>query len=358
MCDACSEGASEGDGMERVILFFLIGLLAYLVYLVLAPFLVPLAWAAILVVFAFPLHRRVQRRIAGPSRAALATTLLVALILVAPVLLLTAVGTRQAIGVAQWFQEEWKQGRQPVLEWVRGKPLDLAAGWLPARTQPEQIEAYLQGKLQEWAGAVLGQTVRMAGVVGSALMNLFVMFFATFYLFRDGPRALHLLRQALPLAEDHRERLLAITHNTIQASLFSTFVVAAVQGALGGLMFAILGIGRPVLWGLIMAFFSLIPVLGAAIVWVPAAVIFLINGQWVKAVVLLAVGSVVIGSADNVLRPFLISGRAEMNGLLVFISALGGVVVFGFLGIVLGPMLVALGSAVLETYAARPEATT
>jgi predicted PurR-regulated permease PerM len=139
----------------------------------------------------------------------------------------------------------------------------------------------------------------------------------------------------------------------LYASVFSGLVVAAVQGAIGGILFWVLGIGAPVLWGIVMAFLSLLPVLGAWMVWVPAAIYLVAVGSYIKAAILLGVGVVVISMIDNVLRPILLSGRAQMNGLLVFISILGGIAAFGLLGIVLGPILVALGSAVLEFYTAE-----
>ncbi|MFQ5724127.1 MAG: AI-2E family transporter, partial [Terriglobia bacterium] len=116
-----------------------------------------------------------------------------------------------------------------------------------------------------------------------------------------------------------------------------------------------LGIGAPVLWGIVMAFLSLLPVLGAWIVWVPACIFLLLQEEYVKAVILLVVGAGVIGLTDNILRPILVSGRAQLNGLLVFVSILGGVVAFGLLGIILGPIVVAVGSAVVKSYTTEEE---
>jgi predicted PurR-regulated permease PerM len=159
------------------------------------------------------------------------------------------------------------------------------------------------------------------------------------------------LKRVLPLEERQQERFFSTVASTIHASLFSTFVIAGVQGALGGLLFALLGIGRPMLWGVIMAFLSLIPMLGSAIVWVPAALILAVNGHWVKGIIMVAAGVLVIGTADNILRPILMKGRSEMSELLVLVSVIGGLAVFGMLGIVLGPLVVAIALVSLEMYA-------
>ena len=338
--------------MERTILLVLIAVLVYLTYLILSPFLAPLAWAIAIVVFAHPLYLRVQKRVSSRSRAAMATTLLLGVILVAPVLVIAGGAVHQAFGLAHWFREEMNQGRRPVLEWVRGKPMELAAKYLPGNLDQAQIEEHLKVRLQALASTVAAQVPRMMNIVATILIDLFVVFLGTFYLFRDGPDALNLLKRVLPLDKSQQEKFFALVASTIHASLFSSFVIAAVQGALGGLLFALLGIGRPFLWGVIMAFLSLIPMLGSALVWVPAAIFLAVNGQWVKAGIMVAAGVLVIGTADNILRPILMKGRADMSELLVLVSVIGGLAVFGMVGIVLGPLVVSVAVASLQMYAA------
>jgi len=338
--------------VERSILLVLIAALVYLTYLVLSPFLAPLTWAIAIVVFTYPLHLRIQKRVSSRSRAAMATTLLLGVILVAPVLVILGGAAHQAFSLAQWFQQELNQGRQPVLEWVRGKPMELAAKYLPGEFDQTQVEENLRAKLQTLAAALAAQVPRVMNIVATIFINLFVVFLGTFYLFRDGPDALNLLKRVLPLDKSQQEKFFSLVASTIQASLFSSFVIAAVQGALGGLLFAMLGIGRPFLWGVIMAFLSLIPMFGSALVWVPAAILLAVNGQWVKAGIMVAAGVLVIGTADNILRPILMKGRSEMSELLILVSVIGGLAVFGMVGIVLGPLVVALAVASLQMYAA------
>jgi predicted PurR-regulated permease PerM len=341
--------------MERILFLVLLGLLAYLVYLIFQPFLISLAWAAILTVMFYPVHRRVGRRVRGASRAALVSTLLLAALIITPGLLVFGAVASQAVDMAQWVQAEWSQGRMPLRELWDRLPVERVFNWLAARNiSAEELTGFVSEKLQQLAGFLAGQVGRLARNVAVLVFDLFVTLFATFYLFRDGPGMLDLLRRALPLEERTREKLLGTTYNVLYASVFSGIVVAAVQGLLGGLLFWMLGLGAPVLWGMVMAFLSFLPLVGPWMVWVPAGIYLLVQGSYGKAVVLAIGGGLVVSMADNVLRPILLSGRTQMNGLLVFIGILGGVAAFGLLGIVLGPILVALADAVIEAYTSEP----
>ncbi|MDA2913754.1 AI-2E family transporter [Acidobacteriia bacterium AH_259_A11_L15] len=337
--------------MERILLVVLLGLLVYLVYLVFAPFLVALAWAVVLTIMFFPVHRAIRKRLRWPNLSALVSTLLLAGLILGPGLLILGAFTGQAIDAVRWFQQEWQEGRVPFGQFLGHIPIDRILDWLADHNIPvEDWRAFVTDKLQRLAGFLAGQAGRLARNVLSFLFTLFVTLFATFYLFRDGPALYERLRRALPLSPTHRDQLLNTAQDTLYASLFSGFVVAGVQGTMGGITFWALGIGAPVLWGIIMAFLSLLPVLGAWIVWVPACIFLLLQGEYLKATILFGVGAGVIGLTDNFLRPVLVSGRAQLNGLLVFVSILGGVIAFGLLGIILGPIVVAVGSAVVKSY--------
>lgn len=344
--------------MQRMLFVVLAALFGYLIYLIFSPFLVPLAWAAVLTIMFLPVHLRIRRRIRGRNRAALASTLLVTALIVVPALLVLAAFTAEAVSTAQWAQAQWTQGRTPLRDLVeRVLPLESILDWLAERNiSEEEVTELVTQRLQQLAGFIAAQAGGLARDLLFLLFNLFVTLFATFYLFRDGGLLLERVRRSLPLDPAVREGLFYIAQNVLYASVFSGLVVAAVQGALGGVLFWMLGIGAPVLWGIVMAFLSLLPVLGAWMVWVPAALYLLAIGEYPRALILLA-GGLVISLVDNVLRPVLLSGRAEMNGLLVFISILGGIAAFGLLGIVLGPILVALGVALVAFHTAGEESS-
>ncbi len=340
--------------MERALLMVLVVLLGYLVYLVFAPFLAPLAWGVAMSIILFPLHRRVRQVIKQPNLAALVTTLILTAVIVLPTLLVLGAVTTQALQLADYVQSEWEAGRLPLAKLWSWVPLERIMQFLAERgVSQEQVRELVTKNMERVAGMLATLTGVLARNVLVFFFDLFVALLTAFYLFRDGPAFLERVRQALPLDEAYREGLFYITHNVLYASVISGIVVAVVQGILGGLMFWILGIKAPLVWGMAMAFFAFLPVVGPWVIYIPAVFFFLINEDYTRAIVLLVLGTVLISSVDNVLRPILLSGRSQMNGLLVFISLLGGVFAFGALGLVLGPILVAMADAVLEVYTAK-----
>lgn len=341
--------------MERVLFLGLVALFAYLVYLIFSPFLLPLVWAVILTIMFFPLHVRIRRRIRQPDRAALVSTLLLTALIVVPALMVMGAFTAQAFELLQWAQAEWRAGRLPLDEVWRRLPIQRMVELLTGFGISEsQMTEYITHRLQDLAQFTATQAGLLLRDLLYFIFDLFITLFATFYLFRDGGALLERLRRLLPLDPGIREGLFYIAQNVLYASVISGLVVAAVQGALGGLLFWILGLSAAVLWGIVMAFLSFLPFLGAWLIWIPAGLYLVVKAEYLKAAVLFAAGALVVSTVDNVLRPMLVSGRTQMNGLLVFISILGGAAVFGLVGILLGPILVALGAAVLQYYTTPP----
>jgi predicted PurR-regulated permease PerM len=187
------------------------------------------------------------------------------------------------------------------------------------------------------------------------VFHLFVTLFALYFLLRDAGAIMRAVRRALPFDEPRRERMIRQTADLVYTSVTSGLLIAVIQGLLGGLLFAALGLNAPIFWGVVMGFFALLPFFGTWVVWLPTAIWLASTGHMAKALTLAALGAAVVGSVDNVLRPALLAGRGRMNGLLMFVSLLGGVSVFGLLGLILGPLVVALASGLLEAYAGEPE---
>ncbi len=345
---------NAGDRLTTVLFYGVVLLLAYLVFRVFEPFLVPLGWAVVLVVVFYPWHVRLESRW-GRTPAAALSTLGVTLILIVPTLLLMALFVRQGIEAARSIQPAMAAGRYPWLnhawEWISqrapggqttsGGPADLATA---VRQSAERMAEYL--------AAQVGTVVRDAVLF---LFELFVTLFALFYLFRDGGTIMAGVRRVLPFEESHREKMIAEARDLIFASVTTSLIIAAIQGLLGGTGFAIVGLSAPVFWGVAMAFCSLLPVVGSALIWVPAAVWLAASGHWGRGVAVLAICGGLTSLVDNFLRPVLISGRARLSGLLVFISVLGGISVFGMLGLVLGPIVVATAVGILDVYTESAE---
>jgi len=334
---------TERGRVQTLLFYVVLAALGYLVFGLFRPFLVPLAWAVVIVVFCYPMQARLEKRL-RPAWAASLSTLTVMLVLVLPAIAVGTAFVREATHAISGISVAVSTGRldlaQRAWEWLQQRLLGQTGADLTTlvRDGASRLATYLASQL--------------SGILSSVALFFFglgVMLFAVFFLFRDAQSIMAWVRRALPFKEEQRERMLSSARDLVFATVTSGFLVAAVQGTLGGLAFAILGLGAPVFWGVVMALFSLLPI-GAWIIWLPAAAWLIVNGSVAKGILLLAIGGGVVGTVDNILRPLLLSGRAQLNGLLVFISLVGGVSLFGLLGLVLGPVLLATTAGLLEVY--------
>jgi predicted PurR-regulated permease PerM len=320
-------------------------LLGYLVYLLLRPFLTPLAWAAIFAAFFYKKHKKIEARL-GKTAAASIGTAAVTLIIVVPFVM---------IGFA-FIQEASQTIRSINLSEGSSKGLarlQVAWSWLQRQSFGRNLgplDQYIRQGAQHAAGIIAEGAGELFKNLVVMIADLIIMLFALFFFFRDGEAIMSKLRRVLPFDPSFRERRIAETALLIRATITSGLAVSLVQGAIGGVTFALLGIGAPIFWGVMMAFFALLP-LGAWIIWGPVAVWLLLTGDVGRGITLLIVGTGGISLVDNFLRPMLLSGQTQMNGLLVFISLLGGLAAFGLLGLVLGPVIMAATISFVDAYA-------
>jgi len=322
----------------------LLAVLAYLVYLVVQPFLVPLAWAGVLAVVTYPVHERLSPRL-GSTRAAALTTLSTTVVVIVPAVALTVAFARETIDLAGNVQQAFAEGR---FAWIGRTWVELQRR-LPVASDVDAT-AVSADALRNGAALLVAQSGSIFRNVAGFVLNLILALFATFFFLRDAGSIMGVIRRLLPMPEAEREELIVRTRNLIAAGVTSAVIVAGLQGLLGGISFALVGLGAPVFWGVVMAFFCLVP-LGAWVIWLPAAVVLAVNGSTTRALVLAGLGLGIISMVDNIVRPMLLSGRANMNGLVIFVSLLGGLSVFGLLGLVLGPILVVTALALVTTYA-------
>ena len=336
---------SMDERFRNVLFYGIVILLAYLLYLIFEPFLAPLAWAAISVVVSYPVYVRFRRRW-SPTIASAMCTILLTLVLVVPTLLISVAFVRQAISALKsihpgffddhfiWANNLWAK--------IQTRYPDLADTDLPTL-----LEHYAAVGAA-YVGSKLGTILRH---LAEFFFHLGVMILATFYLYRDGHTIVARLRDVLPFHSNHREDMIGTARDLIVTSVTSSLISAVAHGVFGALIFFATGIQNPIFWGVMMGFFSLVPVVGSALVWVPLAISLAASGNAGRAAALL-LGCIAIALlVDNLLRPWLISGRSELSGLVVFISVLGGITVFGLLGIVLGPIIAATAFSVLDLYA-------
>jgi predicted PurR-regulated permease PerM len=338
---------SNADRFRDLLFYAVVILVGYLAFIVIKPFLAPLAWATIFALTLSPLRQDLAARI-GPARAALVLTLATVLLIVGPLALFVSMLATE-IPRAVDFLQTLPQTATPtqvrsVWDAIRAQtPFALPPDPTMLLTEAAQrAVAFLAPRL----GAVLAD-------VAATLASLFIMLFALFFLLRDADRMAELLRTLLPFPEDQRDQLMKEAQDLVIASMGAGLTVSAVQGVIGGIAFWALGAGAPVAWGVAVAICSLIPAVGASIVWAPVALWWLLTGDLVRGIALIVVGAGVIGLVDNVLRPILLSGRTSVSGLIVFIGLLGGVGAFGFVGLVLGPIVLVIAGTLLHALTRR-----
>jgi predicted PurR-regulated permease PerM len=328
---------TERDRFARVLFYAVVFVIGYLALRIVGPFLAPLAWAGVFAMVLFPVHARLARRLRRPGAAAAATTVVAAVLVVGPAVGVLAILASEVTTVIQRIQDgSFALPTSPQIE----------AWYATLRQQslfplPADMGSTLTDSVQAVATYIAGKAGGILQNVASFVFQLFVMLFALFYCLRDGGRMVDAIRTLLPFEPARREQIISQTHDLVVATVGSTFAVAIVQGTLTGITLTALGFNATVFWGVMTAFLSLLPAVGSGLVWGPAAIYLFATGDIVRGVILVVVGVGVIGMADNVLRPLLLSGRTTMHGLLVFVSLLGGVAAFGFIGLVIGPVVMA-----------------
>jgi predicted PurR-regulated permease PerM len=322
----------------------------YLCWLMLQPFIGVLAWAVVLVIVFYPVHDRLASKLKRRSLSALLSCILVVLLAVIPLTLITIALAEELAKVLPNLPAQLSQVMNPeasvfgrVAEWIQRR-----FGVDPVRSQQFMIE-----QLQRSGQFMLGFSVSLAGNIVGGIVKAFFVVFTMYYLFRDGDKIVDNLPAALPLSREQSEEIIARTQEVVSASVYGVVSIAALQGLLGGLAFWALGVPSPLLWAVLMAFVCMIPMLGSFLVWAPIAIYFAVNGYWARAITLALWGGLVISLVDNFLRPKLIENQTRLHELFVFFSVLGGISVFGLLGIVLGPVILAITLGLLQTFRVR-----
>ena len=318
----------------------------YLCWLMLLPFVNVILWAAVLSVVFYPLHRRIHERIGSPAGAAAVSTLLVVVLILLPATFITIAVVRELAGAADNLQAGVQRlssaSTIPGLGWV----LDRTRGYVDI--DPVAAQEFIAERLQVWGGALAASTLLVVGGAVGAIVQMVLVVFTLFYLFRDGDRIRRAVYDILPLERIQMHDIAVRTREVIAATIYGVLVIAAIQGTLGAMIFWLLGLPSPILWGVVMFFLSMIPMAGSFLVWVPAAIYLALTGTYLQAGILVAWGALVIGTIDNFLSPRLVGRRARLHELLIFFSVLGGLQVFGVLGLVLGPVIVAVTLALIE----------
>ncbi len=340
-----TDGWFSRERILPVVLLIATAFVFYLCWLLIQPFVAVLSWAVALAVIGRPMHEWIAAKIPRKGLAAGLAVLIVALVIVLPGYFVTQSLVGEAIEGGKLLREVLATGRWQAV--VSGNAtLESIFQWLRGGFNPE--------KLLEQAAAYLS-TMIMSAVGGSVtvMFQLLIVLFSLFYFFRDRAAFGGVVRGLLPLSQGESRKIFRRVSETIHATIYGTLAVAFIQGLLGGLMFWWLGLPVPILWGVVMALLAVVPIFGAFMVWIPAALLLALEGDWTKAIILTLWGSVVVGLVDNLLYPVFVGNRIRLHTLPVFFSIVGGLIAFGASGLIVGPVVLSVADGLVHLWRVR-----
>ncbi len=315
----------------------------YLFYQIMVPFFVPIIWAAVLAILFYPPYSWLLEKVKRKGIAAAIMCSLIVIVIIGPATYLFVALVNEAGDAVREVNIMYRSGELdnilsfevPGIETIRNRLsqyYDMSSF---------KLEDLIRDAIDKVSSVILNQTSWLIANGTKAVFYFILMIFTLYFFFKDGAAIIRKIKRLMPLTINQTNVTFGQLRDVIQATMYGAVVVALVQGALGGILFAIMGIPSAVFWGAIMAFLSVLPMVGAFIVYIPAGIVLILGGSYIKGMIILLVGTIVISQIDNVLRPLLISGRTSMHPLMLFFAIMGGIAVFGLLGIVLGPLVAA-----------------
>jgi predicted PurR-regulated permease PerM len=323
-----------------LIILTIVGL--FLAWKIVEPVVPALTLALTLSVLLLPIHSRIERRFGSARAAASLTVALAAALFVVPVALVGQRLITEMLNSASFISSTVNDGAWQKLM-VEHPNLEPSLRWFEKQASVPQL---LNG-LASWLSKAAASFIQIST---AQLVAVVVALYVLFYLLRDREKALAGLAAIIPLSDAELADIFARIANTIRGTLYGTVAVAIVQGSLGGLMFWWLGLPTPLFWGIVMGMSALVPVLGAFIIWIPASISLFLIGEGGKALILILWGTFVVGGIDNLLYPILVGNQLSLHTIPTFISLVGGVIVFGPVGLILGPIVLTVTIYLLELW--------
>lgn len=355
--DGLTEPQSPEPGVRLIRLALMVGL-GYLLFATFRPFFSALTWAAVLSYWLYPLYSRLSRATGDrKSLSAAVLSLGVTVGLILPLAYVFLLIGKQLASTYLSVVGSLQQGPGLLEQW-RGYPwVSVLVGQLQEfeRMTGTDLRSVLLGNVSDFGSALVEQLTQVAGNVLAGLTELSIILLSMFFFFRDGEGVVEWVKELLPLAEDRQRLLVRRFDDVVKGAVLGNTLVAGLEGIVGGIAFWMVGLPAALLWGAAMAVLAYLPLVGAAIVWGPAALYLFFNGNYVSAMILCIAG-VCIAILDYVVRTIVVGGASKLHTLLTFFGVLGGIQFFGLVGIVAGPLVVAISLALLEHYRAEQAA--
>ena len=329
-----------------------------LAFYITKPFLPALITGALIAYLSYPLYEKTLKYIKNRNFASFIISIFIVLLFAVPLVITLGIVSKEAyFTYASLNQHNLGTNFLKIAckdeNWLLCKTVRLFVGFLPNK----DLDYYLQVTIEKITAFIIENFPQFIAAVPSLLLNFFVVIFVVYYLLKDGKSICERIKSILPLKEHHKQHVLDKFHDVTFATFYGNISLAILQGFLGSIGFLALGVQSPVLWGFVMALFALIPYFGTAIIWLPAALNLIFigylqndNASTIRGIILVVYGIFIISSIDNLLKPKLIGTKANVHPILVLLGVLGGLNLFGFIGIILGPVMLALLMTFVDIY--------
>ncbi len=318
------------------------------------PFIMPIIWAGILTLFFFPIYTRMRNWFKTyDSIAALVMCLLIILFLIIPMLVLMTAMTAEVIRIYNEIQIGVENGDFNIMPHIKQHPYlnryaDLAQDWIARHN--ETVVSFINDATKKVSEFFISQGKAVFKNIASLALSAALMVITMFYMFRDGEKFLSVLKDLMPFKHNEANAFMKTIYDVLFATLYGNIMTGLIQGALGVMILWLLDFTAPIFWGVVLGITTFIPLIGSALVWGPAALYLFLVGEYAKAVILITFSAIVITKVDLFLRPLFISGKTSLHSLVLIFAVLGGMKLFGFLGLITGPLIIALCISILEGY--------
>jgi predicted PurR-regulated permease PerM len=338
--------------MSRFYLFAVIALiiiLGFLTYEIIKPFLIPIAWAIVFSIVFYPVYVFTLKFAKWKTVAALITLIIILVVILGPFSYFTyllVIELKDLSGYLETEKFEAVEGllQHPSIKAVTDRTLSVF------NLTEDKLNKAIVDNISKLGKEMIGRITKGATNIVTVSLNFIFMVFSIFFFLRDGPEFLRKTRDYMPFSETQKDRLVKQIRDIVISTIYGGVTVSIIQGTMAGLTFFFLGISTPVVWGLATSIASFVPLLGAASIWVPATVYLFLSGAVLQGFILAIVGLLGISLVDNILKPIIIGGRTKMPILVIFFSVLGGIKLLGLIGLIIGPLVIALFISVIEIF--------
>ena len=344
--------------LYRKIVFTMIFLVLILIsFLIIKPFLTAVLTGIIFSYIFYPLYSRIHRKITNKNISSLITSILVILIITLPLFFILNTISKEAYTTYLLSRQKLASG-QFLTECVpEDKTVCKFSNFISDQMNNPQTKYYFDTSIKGITTKITGSISNILFSIPIFMLDMFIVLFVMFFLFRDGEILIDKIERIMPLKDKYRKHVFKKLNDMAYAVIYGSIIIAIIQGTLGGLGFLVFGLPSPLLWGIVMMFASLIPYVGSSIIWFPASLILIFNGYLnsetnliIKGILFILYGIFVVGTIDNILKPKLIGDKSGIHPVLVMLGVVGGLSFFGFIGVIIGPIILAMLVTFIEIY--------